>query len=137
MTHPGDATQPLVDQSVLDRLKEELNDGGEGYTRIFVANFISFLPHRHERLRLALTTGDIVGAIDAVLSLKTSAQMVGAERLAGLAMDLEAELRSEATRSDVMAALPRLAVTFLKPIIKCSRQTIDSLIPYSSGQSKC
>ncbi|WP_309484130.1 Hpt domain-containing protein [Pseudarthrobacter sp. NS4] len=125
-----------MDQSVLDRLKEELNHDGDGYTRIFVANFLNFLPHRHERLRLALTTGDLQGAVDAALSLKTSAQMVGAERLAALAMDLEAELRSEATRSDVTAVLPRLAVTFLKPAIKCSRQTIDSLSPYGSEDFK-
>jgi histidine phosphotransfer protein HptB len=78
-------------------------------------------------LRLALTTGDLEGSMDAVLSLKTSSQMVGAERLAGLALDLENEIRAEARHADMTVALPRLAATFLRPITQCSRQTTHRL----------
>ena len=126
MMQPDDAGRPLVDQSVLDRLREELDDD-EGYCTVFVGNFIQLLPLRIGRLRLALTTGDLDGAVDAVLSLKTSSQMVGAERLAGLAMDLENEMRDEAARREAAVALPRLAATFLKPINQCSRQTLHRL----------
>ncbi|OAE03473.1 Hpt domain-containing protein [Arthrobacter sp. OY3WO11] len=130
MSAADDAPRPLVDQSVLDRLREELEED-EGYCRVFVGNFIEYLPHRIGRLRLALTTGDLEGSVDAVLSLKTSSQMVGAERLAGLAMDLEGELRGEARHSDVAVVLPQLAAAFLRPISQCSRQTMHRL------QSQC
>ena len=61
-------------------------------SKVFVGNFIECLPQRLSKLRLALTTGDLEGSVDAVLSLKTSSQMVGAERLAGLATNLESEI---------------------------------------------
>lgn len=121
-----DVSRPLVDQSVLDRLLEELEDD-EGYCRMFVNDFITCLPQRISRLRLALTTGDVEGSVDAVLSLKTSSQMVGAERLAGLATELEDEIRTQAPESDVGVVLPRLAATFLRPISQCSRQTTHRL----------
>ncbi|WP_343224946.1 Hpt domain-containing protein [Paenarthrobacter aurescens] len=127
MTHPADVQLPLVDQLVLERLREELADDGNGYTSVFVANFIACLPRRIERLRVALTTGDWEGSFDAVLSLKTSSQMVGAEQLAFLALKLEAELRSEATLENVMIALPQQAATYLAPINECSKKTLCSL----------
>lgn len=126
MSAATDASRPLVDQSVLDRLREELEED-DGYCKVFVGNFIEYLPHRIGRLRLALTTGDLEGSVDAVLSLKTSSQMVGAERLAGLAMDLEGEIRSESRQSDVAVILPQLAAAFLRPISLCSRQTMHRL----------
>lgn len=126
MAPSDDAGRPLVDQSVLDRLRAELDDN-EGYCAVFVANFIDCLPGRIEKLRLALTTGDLEGAIDAVLSLKTSSQMVGAERLAGLAIDLERSIREESRRTDPAVALPTLAAVYLKPISSCSRQTLHRL----------
>lgn len=126
MGSADDVSGPLVDQAVLDRLREELEDD-EGYFRMFVADFIQCLPQRISRLRLALTTGDLDGSMDAVLSLKTSSQMVGAERLAGLAIELESEIRTKARESDVAVVLPRLAATFLRPISQCSRQTTHRL----------
>lgn len=130
MSAADHAPRPLVDQSVLDRLREELEED-EGYCRLFVGNFIEYLPHRIGRLRLALTTGDLEGAVDAVLSLKTSSQMVGADRLAGLAMDLEGEIRIESGQANVAVVLPQLAAEFLRPINVCSRQTMHRL------QSQC
>lgn len=125
--HADGTVRPLVDHLVLERLREELEDGCETYTRVFLANFIDYLPHRIQRLRLALTTGDWEGAFDAVLSLKTSSQMVGAEQLAFLAMKLESELRSDATLANVTTALPNQAAIFIRPINQCSRETVYSL----------
>ena len=136
MTQSDDAGRPLVDQSVLDRLREEL-DEDEGYCTVFVGNFIDYLPRRIGRLRLALTTGDLDGAVDAILSLKTSSQMVGAERLAGLALDLESAIRSDSAHGDVAVELPRLAAAYLKPINQCSRQTLHRLqAQRSTGASR-
>jgi HPt (histidine-containing phosphotransfer) domain-containing protein len=127
MAQADGAIRPLVDHLVIERLRKELEDGCDSYTSVFVANFIDCLPHRIQRLRLALTTGDWEGSFDAVLSLKTSSQMVGAEQLAFLAMKLESELRSDATLADVGTALPHQAATFLGPINQCSRETVYSL----------
>ena len=136
MTPPDDSGRPLVDQSVLDRLRAEL-DEDEGYCTVFVGNFIEYLPHRIGRLRLALTTGDLDGAIDAVLSLKTASQMVGAERLAGLAMDLEGAIRDQSRQADASVSLPHVAAAFLKPIDHCGRQTLHRLqAQRSSGASR-
>jgi len=121
-----DAPLPLVDQSVLDRLRDELEEDG-GYSKVFVGNFIECLPQRLSKLRLALTTGDLEGSVDAVLSLKTSSQMVGAERLAGLATNLESEIRTGARAADAAVVLPHLAAAFLRNITQCSRQTTHRL----------
>jgi histidine phosphotransfer protein HptB len=125
MAPSDDAGRPLVDPSVLDRLRDELAED-EGYCTVFVGNFMDFLPVRMGKLRLALTTGDLPGAVDAVLSLKTSSQMVGAERLAGLATDLERSIREDSP-DEPSVALPQLAADYLRPINVCCRQTLDRL----------
>jgi HPt (histidine-containing phosphotransfer) domain-containing protein len=121
-THRDGDPLPLLDSVVLNRLRSELDDD-ERVWKVFVQNFITHLPERNERLRQALTTGDFKDAMAAVLSLKTSCQMVGAERLAGLAMDLEQSLRDEAGNAEAHAALPQLAVAHLARIRQSSRQT--------------
>jgi HPt (histidine-containing phosphotransfer) domain-containing protein len=113
---------PLLDPAVLERLREELDDD-DGVWKVFVQNFIGYLPERTERLRQTLTTGDYKGAMDAVLSLKTSSQMVGASRLADMALDLERALRYETREIEPAVALPRLAAEHLRRIKQCSRQT--------------
>jgi HPt (histidine-containing phosphotransfer) domain-containing protein len=112
----------LLDSSVLLRLREEL-DGDEGVWKVFIQNFVAHLPSRTEKLRLALTTGDSAGAMVAVLSLKTSSQMVGAQRLSGLMLELEYLLRVECSDRDPAVALPRLAAGRLVPIKQCAQQT--------------
>jgi HPt (histidine-containing phosphotransfer) domain-containing protein len=118
----GDEHTTLLDPVVLAKLRAELDDD-EGVWKVFVQNFIAYLPERIERLRQTLTTGDRKGALDAVLSLKTSGQMVGAERLAWLAMNLEQAIRNDTRDSDPGVALPRLAAAHLRRITQCSRQT--------------
>jgi len=121
MTQSNGEPPSYLDRRVLDRLLEELDDD-EGILRVFVQNFIKHLPDREERLRLALTTGDLDGATDAVLSPKTSAQMIGAERLADLATNLQGSL-CEARDTDPALTLPRLAANNLRPIKLCSHWT--------------
>jgi HPt (histidine-containing phosphotransfer) domain-containing protein len=135
MAPSNDAGRPLVDPSVLDRLRDELAEDG-GYCTVFVGNFIDYLPVRIGKLRVALTTGDLPGAVDAVLSLKTSSQMVGAERLAGLAIDLERSIREGSPREEPSVALPQLAADYLRPINRCCRQTLNRLESQRSAGAK-
>jgi HPt (histidine-containing phosphotransfer) domain-containing protein len=122
-----------MDPSVLEILRADLDD--DGVWKIFVRNFIEYLPHRNERLRLTLTTGDLAGALDAVLSLKTSSQMVGAARLASLAVDLERSIRAGTLdEANPAVTLPRLAAAHLMRIKQCSRQTIHGLKTHQRQQ---
>lgn len=122
MTQDDGDAPPLLDSSVLDRLHAEL-DGDEGIWRVFIQDFVAFLPDRIEKLRLALTTGDTAGAVAAVQSLKTSSQMVGAERLSLLAVDLERLIRLEARDGDPAVAMPLLAAAHLKQVKQIALQT--------------
>lgn len=77
----------VLDPAVLERLRSELDDD-EGWS-LFLSNFLAHLPRRIEKLRGGLAHADYEVSMDAVLSLKISCQMVGAERLAGLALQLQ------------------------------------------------
>ncbi len=125
-TAPKDSARPLVDRQVLDRLRADL-DGSDSAWRLFVENFISALPQRIERLRLALTTGDLAGSLDAIRSLKTASQMVGAERLADLALLLEMDQRQKTRDGDPRVVLPRLAVEHLRRIKERAEQSTYAL----------
>jgi HPt (histidine-containing phosphotransfer) domain-containing protein len=119
---------PLLDPAVLERLRDGLE--GEKVYRALVQNFILLLPDWAENVRVALTTGDVVGALDAVLSLKSSSQMVGAERLAELSADLERSLRMDAYRAEPARLLPQLAAITLTRITRCSEQTTYLLLKF-------
>ena len=124
----GDSNARHVrDAGVLDRRRTELDDEA-GVWKVFVHNFIENLPLRTEKMRLTLTTGDLAGAMDAVLSLKTSSQMVGAERLAGLAMDLERSLREETVDAEPARVLPRLASAPRRAVVRWHPPTTRILL---------
>ena len=123
MTQQDGYAPPLLDPAVLERLRDELDDD-DSVWKVFVQAFIAQMPQRLQRVRLALTTGDNAGAMDAVLSLKTSSQMVGAERLAALASDLEQSLRGDARDEDPAVVLPQLAADHLRRIKQCAQRTI-------------
>lgn len=121
-----DKNLPLLDRAALERLRDELDD--EDVCKSFVRNFIALLPDRAENVRRTLTKGDVPRALDAVLSLETSSQMVGAERLAELATDLERPLRAVAPQAGPASSWPRLAADNLARITKGGRQTTDLLL---------
>jgi HPt (histidine-containing phosphotransfer) domain-containing protein len=121
-TNAQDSARPLLDHAVLDKLRADLDDYEEVW-RVFVKNFVAALPLRIDRMRLALTTGDLPDAIDALLSIKTASQQVGAERLAALALDLELAVREGTRDRDPSGVLPWLAADHLPRLRHCAGQT--------------
>ncbi|WP_354512712.1 Hpt domain-containing protein [Paenarthrobacter sp. 4246] len=81
-----------MDRTVLTELQAELG-GDQAIITAFVRNYVALLPWRVSRLHRALENLDMEDAMDAVLSLKTSSQMVGAICMDRLATELEISLR--------------------------------------------
>lgn len=117
---------PVLDDSVLALLRAE-TDYDDGIWKVFVRDFIDQMPPRIEKIRSTLTSGDGKGAMAAVLSLRTSAQMVGAMQLAGVALELEEDLRCADNGSDPAGALPGLAAKYLRRITYAGQRTTDQL----------
>lgn len=83
------ARPPIVDHAVLAELRAELD---AGIYHGFITDYIGLLPRRLTRLEQAVQSMDGDAATDAIISLKTSSLMVGAVRLAALAVDFESRL---------------------------------------------
>ncbi|MGN7150732.1 Hpt domain-containing protein [Arthrobacter sp. SAFR-179] len=84
---------PLVAHDILEVLREELADSG--LYRRYVDQYVAMWPGRHRRLVSALNTEDHEAFRDAVLSVKTSAGMLGALRLEQLALEMEDAVRKQ------------------------------------------
>lgn len=76
----------------------------------FADDFLNLLGDRLTQVNTALGQADPVPALDAVLILKASASMLGAEQMTLYCSGLEAELRG--LRIPHAGALPRLAADF-------------------------
>ena len=109
-------TAPVLDDGVLRRLGEQLGDAD--ILCRFLDRYLALLDQRLARLEHALSAADQAGWADAVLSLKTSSEMAGAQALAEQAADLQQETVEDATeapggvlcrRADLMACLRGLA----------------------------
>jgi HPt (histidine-containing phosphotransfer) domain-containing protein len=107
MTESGSTVLRLVNPAVLEQLRSELDDD-EGWLQ-FLNNFLAHLPRRMAKLRAGLETADYELSMDAVLSLKISCQMVGAERLADLAVQLQQCLGTFSSGDGDPAEQPELA----------------------------
>jgi HPt (histidine-containing phosphotransfer) domain-containing protein len=73
----------------------------------FLRLFVDLWPSRWERLDTAVRAADRAAALDACLSVRSSAAMVGALRLSGLATRLEGTIRA-ADQAGSLALLPDL-----------------------------
>jgi HPt (histidine-containing phosphotransfer) domain-containing protein len=107
---------PLVDLSVLRQLEEDLGD--PEVARSFAKDYISIWDKRIRYLMRSMADNDPDAAMDAVLSLKNSAFMVGGARLAGLAVELELILRD----GDLPSVQPRVS-----DLAEVGRATIQAL----------
>ncbi|MFJ4170226.1 Hpt domain-containing protein [Paenarthrobacter sp. NPDC089714] len=92
MSEYDECTDSLVDHTVLTELQAELG-GDHSLVSTFVRNYVAMLPWRVARLHHALDNLDLEDAMDAVLSLKTSSEMVGAVCLRRLALELEISMK--------------------------------------------
>ena len=104
-------THPAVAPIFLCRIREEQ---AGGLRQRFARDFIERWPARFEHLRFTLTTADLMGARAATQTLKTTSEMVGAEHLRSLVLELENELRNELFNATI--GMPRLAATQLQRI---------------------
>ncbi|MFP3460155.1 Hpt domain-containing protein [Arthrobacter globiformis] len=102
------AALPVLDLDVLHELEDDM--GNTGIAHNFARDYIKIWNKRRTYLEASVEDDDAEAAMDAVLSLKNSALMVGAARLAKLAVDLEQMVK----RGDLSAArqlLPCVALT--------------------------
>lgn len=90
MTMSLGSLDSAVCAQTLEKLAEDL---GDEYTARFVVQFCAMWPTRLERLETASHTADSAAGQDAALSLKSSASMAGATKLAELAECLHRAFR--------------------------------------------
>ncbi|MFJ5693576.1 Hpt domain-containing protein [Arthrobacter sp. NPDC093125] len=83
---------PILDLKVLQELAEDM--GGSGVARAFAKDYIGIWDKRQGYLEQSVRNNDSELAMDAVLSLKNSAFMVGGLQLASLAVELERLIRA-------------------------------------------
>lgn len=107
---------PLVARDILDALHDELAD--PQLYRLYVGQYLAMWPNRYQRLVSALQAENNEALMDAVLSVKTSAGMLGALRLVRLAREVEDEVRSQRMYR-VRVLLPELEL--------CGRLTSEQL----------
>jgi HPt (histidine-containing phosphotransfer) domain-containing protein len=109
-------TQPLLDLAVFQLLEDQLDN--PLIARSFARDFAKLWSLRYEVLAGAVERGDYAGALEAILSLKTSSTMVGGVRLAVLAGEFEKQIRE----GDVRGARPLLAA-----VAECGQATVLEL----------
>lgn len=114
---PGTAA-PLVDPSVLADMARDFSD--PDVVSRFARDFSATLGGKVDRLELRIEAGDTVGAEDAVLSITTSAMMVGAVRLYQSARTVHRTITSD----DVDVDGARRAVVLLRA---CAVETLGEL----------
>ena len=103
----GTTAPPVLNPLVLLALIEHV--GSTAAVR-FAQDFLNLLERRLTQVDAALGLADPVSALDAVLILKASSAMLGAEQLTLYCEGLEVELRGH--RIPRAGALPRLAADF-------------------------
>jgi hypothetical protein len=101
------ASGELIDRAAAARLADELYGSAEIVTR-FVADFIATWPSRFARVAESLDHVDVPELVAALLSIRSTSQMVGAVRLAQHTETLE-RAASEGDLAACRRGLPRLA----------------------------
>ncbi|MDQ0259525.1 hypothetical protein [Sinomonas atrocyanea] len=120
-TRAGLQRVPLLDPGVLAELEEEMPGAGAR----FASSFTGMWERRLARIEAALQGADAEESLEAARSLRVSAIMVGAPRLAGEAAALEGALRSGAAAVQLgrVRACGQRTVASLRQ--RCVRQAAD------------
>lgn len=108
---------PLVDWTVLHDLEQQFDNPAIAHG--FVSDFVNVWEERYAKLAAAILAEDQAASLDSVLSAKITSMMVGATRMARMAVELEDAIR----KSDIdfaTAALPALKL--------CGEQTVRQLV---------
>lgn len=87
---------PIVSERIFTDLQADLEE--PDVTVRFLLNYLEMWDGRFLRLSAAVSAGNKERAMDAVLSVRTSARMIGALRLAQVATDIERHLLGGDTR---------------------------------------
>jgi HPt (histidine-containing phosphotransfer) domain-containing protein len=91
MTVQGPYPSYPIDSAVLEQFVAETSTEA---VAAFVASFVDLAPERLRRIRRACATRETEQAVIALLSLRSSAAMIGADRLVGATSALLRVLRS-------------------------------------------
>jgi HPt (histidine-containing phosphotransfer) domain-containing protein len=93
------------------------DQAGETAAQRFLDEYLGLLPERQERILRGLAVGDLVAAMDAVLSLKVTSSMVGAVRLSLYCGHLQDLLEIESVgAADVAADMVALSQAFVQAV---------------------
>jgi HPt (histidine-containing phosphotransfer) domain-containing protein len=117
----GPTATPALNPLVLQALIEHV---GSIAAARFARDFLHLLERRLTQVDAALELADPVSALDAVLILKASAAMLGAEQITLYCEGLEGELRGH--RIPRAGALPRLAADFTSALTGAVADTFPS-----------
>lgn len=107
---------PLIAYEVLDDLRADL--AAPELFQGYVGRYVEMWPDRCRRLATALDAEDQEALLDAVLSITTSAGMVGAVRLEQVALDIKDTARNGRVES---------VRSFLEELELCGQLTIEQL----------
>ncbi len=107
ISQDDDSSLPLLAGSLLEKLPGELGLS-ETIWKVLAQTYLAQLPHRIERLRQTLTSGDIEGAMNVAHDLGTASHTIGADRLAACALHLERQFRDQTREPALTPAVPQL-----------------------------
>lgn len=107
---------PIVSERIFTDLQADLEE--PDVTLRFLLNYLEMWDGRFARLSAAVSAGNRPKAIDAVMSVRTSARMIGALHLAQCAADTERHL---------FAGDIRGAALLLDDLELCGRDTMEEL----------
>lgn len=116
MSSEDSGEQPIVSEQVFTDLQADLEE--PDVTLQFLLNYLQMWDNRYTRLSEAINAGNRETAMDAVLSVRTSARMIGALRLAQRAADIERYLLAGDTQS---------AALLLGELEQCGGATMQQL----------
>ena len=105
---PDSADRRMLDRTILEELREVMDDGFE----TLVQTFLAHSPELMDSLQKASLAGDVDAMVAPAHSLKSSSANMGAMRLSALARDLEMAAR-EGRRDEALEAYRRMPAVFL------------------------
>lgn len=113
---------PLVSRARLDELAGELHSNAK--CGEFVRRYVQMWDSRYGRLFAAVVTVDEPATADAILSIKSSSQMIGALRLAAMAAGAE-QLALRDGSSGMQALLPRIRTCGQSTMLEVERTWLE------------